>query len=114
MIELEMLISVLGFLLTIAAFVWKVSRDRQTDLENIDKKVNRVYERLDIVKKYLEDKMELCKGDAEDRFVATKICKILHEANDQNFERLDKKVDVLGEKVDKILSLLPHPHQKHG
>ena len=99
-------IELIGFVLTIAAFVWKVSRDRQVDMETMDAKVGRVYGRLDEVKKDFEVKVEFCKEDAEDRFVATKVCKILHDTTDQNFQRLDRKVDAMGDKIDKIYDLL--------
>jgi len=101
-------IELIGFVLTIAAFVWKVSRDRQVDMETMDAKVGRVYGRLDEVKKTFEEKAEFCKEDAEDRFVATKVCKILHDTTDQNFQRLDRKVDAMGDKIDKIYDLLQH------
>lgn len=104
--HVQTIIEVIGFLITFAAFVWKVSSDRKTDMEIMDAKVGRVYGRLDEVKKGFEDKVEYCREDAEGKFVATKVCKVLHDTTDQNFQRLDRKVDTLGEKIDKIYELL--------
>jgi hypothetical protein len=79
---------------------WILRGALSKERDNTDAKIGRTYSRLDQYKDYIEVKIEKQGKDLKDDFVCKNVCKILHDQNDKNFERVEAKVDTLAVKFD--------------
>ena len=82
--------------------------------DEVDKKVARNYSRLDEYKDFIEAKITLQAKDLKEDFVCKNVCKILHEQNDKNFERVEAKVDTLAAKFDDGIKEIMKAMQNRG
>lgn len=79
---------------------WILRGALSKEREVFDGKISRTYSRLDQYKDFIEAKIEKGQSSLKDDFVCKNVCKILHEQNDKNFERVEAKVDGLSTKFD--------------
>lgn len=79
---------------------WILRGSLAKERDAFDLKIGRTYSRLDQYKDFIEGKMEKQAKDLKDDFVCKNVCKILHDQNDKNFERVEAKVDTLAIKFD--------------
>lgn len=84
--ETQLIISVVGLLVTILSFFFGLLKYFQFRIDKVtkerDEKINRVYERLDEYKLTLEEK-----------FVSKDVCTVLHTHNAENFKRLEERME---------------------
>ena len=95
--------TVIGLLIANAGFLYGMWKHLITQMEEYareqSQKLSRVYERLDVHKKYIDDK-----------FVLKDMCKVLHEQGTLNTVGLETRItlrmDKLESKFDQIIELL--------
>jgi tRNA A37 threonylcarbamoyladenosine synthetase subunit TsaC/SUA5/YrdC len=97
---IELAVFILSGLGAVIAVTWRVSNIFKLHQIETDQKILRVYSRLDEYKGFIEAKMDGVKKDMKEDFVCKNVCKILHDQNDKNFERVEAKVDTLAVKFD--------------
>lgn len=100
---------------------WKLSdlsKEQAKELSiyksEVDGKINRGYSRLDEYKVFIEAKMKEERKDMASDFVCKNVCKILHDQNDKNFERVEAKVDTLAVKFDEGIREIMKAMQSRG
>lgn len=112
---IEIVVFILSGLSAVIAVTWRVSNIFKQHQIETDQKISRVYSRLDEYKDFIEAKVENAKKDMKEDFVCKNVCKILHDQNDKNFERVEAKVDTLAVKFEEgIREIMKVMQEKRG
>lgn len=121
--EIQLIISVVGLVFVILGFYYKINKDTNDKfdkrriefydalnkaVEQGDEKRSRIYERLDETKEEYKKEAEKLRDKTAEEYMQINLCKVIHSNTNENFKRLEGKVNTLCLKIDSLIE------EKHG